>query len=188
MLKRLIAGIALTGLMGAMANAEPPRDQAPIDELKMDPQRPEAPLPRGEISILRPAGLLLATFDRDGDYKISRAELTAGSSVAFGRADKNKSGSLSLIELQNWRLAVLGSQDAMPGNGSFDGNYDSQVTKAEFADALTFEFENADRDEDNQVSFHELVRIVDMGRRGRRGVEGRSGDEGDGNQGRRPRR
>ncbi|HHL42211.1 MAG TPA: hypothetical protein ENJ42_01210, partial [Hellea balneolensis] len=71
------------------------------------------------IKIPRSGALLFAGFDRNMDYRIDRSEVAQGINHAFQVADKDGSGTLSLVELEAWRLAALGSTHAAPGNYAF---------------------------------------------------------------------
>lgn len=131
----------------------------------LDDQRSEMPsIPkiRGPITIIRPAALLFATFDKDADYSISRQEAALGTTDAFGRADKNRNGKVSLFELEDWRAAALGSMDALPGNLNFDTDYNNQVSKSEFESALMELFDRHDKNEDGAVKHNELMQILEV--------------------------
>lgn len=157
----VLAGCALTFSAGAA--------QAQDDGIEglesLEDQRSEMPsIPkiRGPISIIRPAALLFATFDKDGDYKISRAEATDGVANAFTRADRDKNGRITLFELEDWRELALGSMDALPGNLNFDIDYDNQVSKPEFTSALMDLFDRHDKDSDGHVKHAELMQILEV--------------------------
>ena len=164
MLRGVLLGFSLLTFSSlAFAQTEPV-------QIESDPEdRPRVEPLRGVISVVRPAGLLFASFDRNTDYQISLEEFNVGAQAAYKSANGDGSQTLSLIEVQNWRLAVLGSLDALPGNGSFDSNYDNRVTQDEFLEALRFEYDRADSDEDGIVSFSDLLQIRDLGQRGIRG-------------------
>lgn len=156
--------VVLAMSMGAMGIS-----QAQDDEIEglasLDEQRAEIPsIPkiRGPITIIRPAALLFTTFDKDANYSISRKEASLGATDAFGRADQNKNGKVSLFELEDWRAAALGSMDALPGNLNFDTDYDNQVSKSEFEDALLELFDRHDKDEDGSVVHGELMQILEV--------------------------
>ncbi len=85
---------------------------------------------------LNPAGLLIASCDTNGDYSVSPAELAAGISHGWTAADRDGDGTLSVIELSDWRTAAFGSAGALPGRYAFDANQDSTVSQAEFAAAI----------------------------------------------------
>src|SRR5690606_19214033 len=117
---------------------------------------------------LRPAGLLLASFDSDGDYRIAPAELEAGIGRAFASADTDDDGAVSLIELGDFRARAFGAREALPGPFTFDANQDGAVSRAEFAAAL-----NATAADhmaaDGAIPFSALVTDPRAGRELRRG-------------------
>ena len=119
----------------------------------------------GPITSISAAGLLFASFDKNSDYIIDALELSKGQAASFKIADKDKSGSITLFELEDWRKAALGSLDAPPGNISFDKDYDQRVTKAEFEHALSYVFAAKDQNEDGKLSFEEMTRVFEMPRR-----------------------
>ncbi|MGB0907988.1 MAG: EF-hand domain-containing protein [Maricaulaceae bacterium] len=132
------------------------------DELSLEtlPEAKRRPLSENKVQAIGPAGLLMASFERSGDYSISREEFNAGQSRAFTAADENGNGALTLFELNRWREAALGREDAAPGMIAFDSNYDQRITQTEFAQALMGAFRIMDKDEDGALSFAELLRDV----------------------------
>ena len=140
---------------------------APIEPLDFSTERlggeREAPR-RSTQRALIPAGLLYASFDTDGNYSVSRSELNAGISRSFIKADKNSNAVLSLVELANWREAVLGSRDVLPGNRQFDKNFDSQILATEFELTLSGLFDGFDRNKNGALEFSEMTKAVTQGR------------------------
>ena len=112
------------------------------------------------ITIVKPASLLITSFNRNHDYVIDRAEFTAGQDQAFQSADSNHDGRLNLFEMENWRLSALGSKDAAPMSMYFDTDFNQVVTKKEFYTAFDALFETSDKDGNNAIAFAELVRIA----------------------------
>ncbi len=125
----------------------------------------------GLMTTIRPASLWLAGLDTDQNYIITRAEYEAGRDAAFTREDTSNSGSIGLFQLENWRARALGAKDAKPQTLHFDSNYDSRITRAEFNETLDFLFKTADDNDDDAVSFSELVKVIDMPSRPRRGAQ-----------------
>lgn len=152
-----IAAILLAAAQPTAAqDAPPPAPDFSTERLGGDDARkPRSPtLQRALI----PAGLLYASFDTDGDFAASRAELIIGINRSFAAADKNANGTLSLVELAAWREAILGSRDLMPGNTQFDKNFDSQINPSEFQSVLTDIFDRYDRNENDQLEFGEMTK------------------------------
>lgn len=170
---------------GAQDSLESDVEQLPNKKLEQRGERIKGP-----ITSITAAGLLFATFDKNADYQIDTVELAAGKTTSFKAADSDKSGTLSLFELEDWRKAALGSFDAAPGNLSFDKDYDQRVTSEEFEQALNYVFKVSDKNEDGSLSFEEMIRVFEMPRRSRpnSGANGQNGNRPSGQQGQRPNR
>ena len=119
---------------------------------------------RGPITSIAAGALLFASYDKNSDYLIDADEFSKGQAASFQSADSDKSGTLSLFELEDWRKAALGSLDAAPGNLSFDKDYDQRVTASEFKSALKYVYNVNDKDADNQLSFEEMIRVFEIPR------------------------
>lgn len=119
----------------------------------------------GDVTGIRPAALVFATFDKNADYAVDRAELAAGHTAVFGHADRDGSQHLSIIEIESWRRMALGSPDAIPGRMAFDRNIDNRITKAEFGAAFTVLFNESDTNADGVLDFAEMVKVFDMPKR-----------------------
>ncbi len=132
----------------------------------LDEQEQELPALRvqGPITVIRLGALVFTGFDTDRDYIISRAEASAGSQDAFKRADKDGNRRISLFELEDWREAALGSLDALPGNLSFDTDYNNQITATEFETAMMELFNRHDADDDGKLKHAELMTILEVPR------------------------
>lgn len=90
--------------------------------------------PQGRIVV--PGGLLLASFDADGDYRVTPAEVEAGAARAFLAADADGDGAVTPIELSAWREVAFGSATALPGRFTYDADQNGAITETEFAAAL----------------------------------------------------
>ena len=103
---------------------------------------PTAPLlsrmgraPEG-VKRVSPGALLLASFDRNFDGKVSRAEISAAAPGLFVVVDANKDGKITGFEQTDWAASV-GSQGEIIANPTmFDANLDRSVTQDEFAKGL----------------------------------------------------
>lgn len=82
--------------------------------------------------VLKPAGLLFASFDTDQSYSVSQTELSSGLDRAFDRADDDGSGQLSLIEYQDWAAMALGAPSATPGWMQLDRDGTKSIDPIEF--------------------------------------------------------
>lgn len=126
--------------------------------------KPSAPIgsSRNSIKILRTGALLFAGFDQNGDYSIDTSEVSAGIDTAFDRADKDASGILSLIELEGWRIAALGSENATPTNFTFAPNFARTISREKFTSVLSKISEELDKDDqgelDGKISMSDLLK------------------------------
>lgn len=165
-LRSLIMASSLLALSGVAMAADPlPDDADLVEELPNKKLERRGERIKGPITSIGAGAMLFASFDKNADYKINAAELAAGLETAFKSADKDRSKTLSLFELEDWRVAALGSLDAAPGNLAFDKDYDQRVTPAEFDYALNFVFKAGDKDDDGVLEFSEVVKVFEMPRR-----------------------
>ena len=195
-LKIFSAGIISLFLLPISAAAQDAPDQLPPENLPSAgnkvPEveqlgRPSRSQNRGSQRVsLATAGLMFASFDNNGDYQISDAEISKGIEGAFITADKNTNGTLSLVEVDAWRIRALGSLDLLPGNTQFDRDFNAIVTPAEFTEILSRTGARLDSDKNGILEFSELLTIAaarDEGGneagRGQRGSKGR-GNGGNG--------
>ena len=114
------------------------------------------------IKIPRSGALLFAGFDRNTDYQIDRSEVAQGINHAFQVADKDGSGTLSLVELEAWRLAALGSTHAAPGNYAFAPNFARTVSLETFTEVLQHVADvldtNDQGEKDGMISMADLLK------------------------------
>jgi len=115
--------------------------------------------------IVRPSALYLVGMDTDGDFRIERAELDAGTVAAFKAADANRSGFLTPVELSEWSETLAGDRYAPPGFIGFDANADQKVTPEEFGETLGGLFKQFDRNADGVVIRAEMVERLKRGPR-----------------------
>lgn len=164
----VLAAVSLLFSLPASAqNAPPPPEAGPdFSTERLGSAQEGPPRPSAQRKLI-PAGLLYASFDTDGDYAASRAELNAGVVRSFAKADRNNNGMLSLVELAAWREAVLGSRDLLPGNTQFDKNFDSQISAAEFKMTLSDLFTGFDNNENGLLEFSEMTQDMPQARRGK---------------------
>jgi len=170
----LSAAIALFSALPAFAQDAPPPDFS-TERLGTERSGGDRGSRSRGAGTLIPAGLLYASFDTDGDYAVSRAEVDAGVLRSFEIADKNSNGTVSLVELAAWRKAVLGSLDLMPGNTQFDKNFDNQIEASEFQTVLLDLFTGFDRNENGELEFSEMTQELRRNAPQGRGEQGREG-------------
>lgn len=109
-------------------------------------------------ALLSADALLLSDFDTDRNFEISMAEVEAGVTASFGRADANADGNLSPIEFQHWSGVELGGGMTPPYRLDFDRNVDNIISEEEFRTELIARAQEYDADESGAVTRSELVR------------------------------
>jgi len=105
---------------------------------------------------LKPGGGLLASFDRDGDGRISDAELDAGIAIAFAAADGNGDGVVTAIEQQKWAASLPTRDDSLANPVRFDPNLDRRVSFTEFSSVIT------DLSQDYRGDGHAELRVASL--------------------------
>jgi hypothetical protein len=132
----LVIGCAVPALAQEAPSAGAPAAGAKVEHL--DPTSPFRGLGHAPEGVKRvsPGALLLASFDRNFDGKVSRAEITSAAPGVFAVVDANKDGKITGFEQTDWAASV-GSQGEILGNATmFDTNLDRVVTPDEFAKGL----------------------------------------------------
>ena len=81
---------------------------------------------------LVPGGVLIVSFDTNGDGIISPEELNTGITAAFAQADANGDGQLTALEQQAWAASLPVRDDTLANPVRFDPNLDRIVTFEEF--------------------------------------------------------
>lgn len=88
------------------------------------------------VRVVAPGALVFASFDRNGDGKITVAEIEAGAAVSFAAGDRNGDGVITGFEQTDWAAAMGNPNDLMANAMTFDIDLDRAVTKAEFTAGL----------------------------------------------------
>ena len=135
------------------------------------PQQPPATM------VVEPVGMLLATFDADGDGRTTRAEMQAGVRRTFATIDTGRTGKLGYIAFADWAERWLGDRNALPSPFETDADGDNQITEVELEAQLGRTFDRLDRNHDGVLTRAELLTIrAQTGERGpgrgRRGGRG----------------
>lgn len=86
-----------------------------------------------KLERLVPGGGLIASFDTNGDSRVSALELKDGIRAAFTAADANQDGQLSALEQIDWAESLPTRDDTLANPVRFDPNLDRVVTFEEFA-------------------------------------------------------
>jgi Ca2+-binding EF-hand superfamily protein len=120
-----------------------------------------APLPSVQQTpatmVVEPVAMLIATFDADGDARVTRAELEAGGRAAFAAFDPGGTGTMRYIAFGDWAARFLGDRHALPSPYEVDRNNDDQVTLDEMLNHFARLFARYDRDRDGVVTRAELI-------------------------------
>ncbi len=108
--------------------------------------------------------MMFVSFDTDGDLAVTTAEIDAGLSREFARADANHDGSLQPIEFQNWSNVVLGGSQLGPYRLDFDRNVDNVITREEFDAEIRARVADYDADESGSLARSEYIRLIGQAR------------------------
>lgn len=112
--------------------------------------------------VATPLTVAIAGFDRDGDMIVSRAEFEGGVAQAFGHADADRDGRVSLIELAGWAEAALGNRGALPGPFDFDRDGNDSISREEFVGLFDARFASLDKNSDKALRRSELVSFATL--------------------------
>lgn len=94
--------------------------------------KPDTGAAQRNLGRLVPGGGLFASFDANGDGRISAVELAEGTRAAFLLADANADGELVALEQQDWAAGLPTRDDTLTNPVRFDPNLDRIVTFEEF--------------------------------------------------------
>jgi hypothetical protein len=151
--------------VSAQIVSQTPRPDVPEPEAaSLEILKPEGRIGRtgSTIKIARNGALLFAGFDRNSDYIIDKAEISAGIDRSFNAADVDNSQSVSLVELEGWREKALGSLDAAPHNYAFAPNFARTVSLETFRTVLNKMAESLDKDDegdmDGKIAISDLLK------------------------------
>lgn len=153
----VICGLSLSVSVSAQIISQSPQPDIIMPEddeaLKIQTIKPRQEVGRSDrhVKIPKAGAFLFASFDRDQNYQIDRAEVQVGINIAFGRADKDGSGLLSLVELEAWRVKALGSENATPTNFAFAPNFARTVSPQQFETVLMKLFDKHDLNDQGEV-------------------------------------
>lgn len=150
----MIAGALFSATASAQIISQTPRPDVPNPEAQtVETIKHKERIGRSGtvIQIPRSGALLFAGFDTSGDYIIDKTEVTAGITRAFLQADRDNSKILSLVELEGWRVAALGSEHASPSNFAFAPNFARTVSKEMFTKVLMNLADKLDKDDQSEM-------------------------------------
>ena len=109
--------------------------------------------------IVEPAAMLIATFDSDGDARVTRAEFDAGLRRSFDSIDTAKKGSLGYIAFSDWSERWMGDRNTLPSPFETDRDGDNQVSFDELAYRFNLLFARFDADKDGVLLRRELLTV-----------------------------
>ena len=163
----LIGACVFASSASAQIISQTPRPEVPDPGAEtVETLKPQGRIGRSDnmLKVTRSGALLFAGFDRNSDYIIDEAEVSAGIDRAFAAADVDDSKSLSLVELEGWREKALGSLDAAPLNYAFAPNFARTVSLDKFRAVLRKTADKLDKDDegemDGKISMADLLRDV----------------------------
>jgi hypothetical protein len=115
-------------------------------------------------ALLSVDALVFSGFDSNDDLRISAAEIEAGISREWARADANHDASLQPLEFQTWSSAALGGGQTPPYRLDFDRNVDNAISAEEFRTELLARAHEYDTDEDGALTRADFVRQLNQTR------------------------
>jgi|GEM_PF-604217 len=128
------------------------------------------------VLVVEPVAMMIATFDADGDGRVTRDEMHKGVARSFEAIDTGHIGKLGYIAFADWAQKWLGDQNALPGPYETDTDSDNQITLAELEAKFDQIFARLDKDKDGVLTRAELLTIrafpMGDGQRGKRGNRG----------------
>lgn len=135
-MRAILACLALSLVLPFTAAASSEEDAAEIDEIVRLPGqqagKPDKMSLAGKPERLVPGGVLIVSFDANGDGIITQEELREGIAAAFALADANGDGELTALEQQAWAANMPVRDDTLANPVRFDPNLDRIVTYEEF--------------------------------------------------------
>lgn len=109
--------------------------------------------------VVEPVAMTIAAFDKDGDARVTRAELEAGVRHSFDSIDTGRIGTLGYIGFADWAERWLGDRNALPSPFETDSNGDDRITLPELQAKFAEIFARLDRNNDGALTRAELLTI-----------------------------
>jgi len=147
--------LAFAVLTPAIAMAQSDRVPIPLGSAK-GPPAPQAVPP---VLVVEPVAMMIATFDADGDGRVTREEMRRGVAKSFAAIDTGNTGALGYIGFADWAQKWLGDANALPGALETDADGDNKITLAELQAKFDAIFTRLDKDKDGVLTRAELLTI-----------------------------
>ncbi|WP_375396957.1 EF-hand domain-containing protein [uncultured Sphingomonas sp.] len=123
------------------------------------PGKDAAPQATPPSLVVEPVAMMIATFDADGDGRVTRDELARGVRRSFAAIDTANSGTLGYIAFSDWALRWLGDRNALPSPYEVDTDGDDRITLSELEARFATIFVRLDKDRDEVLTRAELLTI-----------------------------
>jgi hypothetical protein len=120
--------------------------------------QPGAPQPPATMAY-EPAAMLIATFDTDGDARVTREEMEDGLLRTFAAIDTANVGMLGYLAFADWAERYLGDRNALPSPFEVDRDGDNLISTRELQARFSEYFTRYDRDRDGMLTRAELLTI-----------------------------
>ena len=173
-MRRATPGLLTLALIAAPAAAQN-GNRVPVPIGSQD--KPPVGITTPPSLVVEPVAMMIATFDADGDGKVTRDELRRGVAKSFAAIDTGNTGKLGYIAFADWAEKWLGDRNALPSPFETDTDGDNQITLAELQAKFDSIFTRLDKDKDGVLIRSELLTVrgyLGSGFDGRRGKKDRA--------------
>lgn len=143
----------------ALPCAAQAQDVSNRQNVALPDKKDRGPQPTPPVLVVEPVAMMMATFDSDGDGRVTRDEMRRGVQHSFEVIDTAKSGKLGYILFSDWASKWLGDPNALPSAYETDADSDNQITLTELQAKFDQIFARLDKDKDGVLSRAELLTI-----------------------------
>lgn len=157
-MRRKLLPILVTAFLVAALPVNAQAEDGTDDLVRLPGQglvKPDTPAAQRKLDRLVPGGGLFASFDANGDGRISADELSEGTRAAFLAADANGDNQLGALEQQDWAANLPTRDDTLSNPVRFDPNLDRVVTFEEF-ESVIFQLAANYQDSDGVIEMARL--------------------------------
>lgn len=170
--QRFLLLLAVSGLIITACASKPDRRGPERGE------RGERQQARASGTFMQPIGALFIGMDGNQDKVLTRPELEEGIANEWASFDGNPSATY----FAQWSEKSLGATDVMPNFLSFDKDFSGVISKNEFSESLTRQFNSLDKNQDGKLERSEMLIAFQARFGGRRNGNG-AGEQGRGRRG-----